>query len=430
MVTPKQPAPEPPLVAAARARERAAVRRLLSEGHDVEAAAANGHTALMWAARHEDHATATLLLEAGAGIDQTDGRGWTALAWAAFEDARKSVSFLLERGASPRASRSMPIRVAVRQGHVRIVERLVDTGADLAAVDDDDRTALENAAASPDPALVAAVLKGNPPQPSRDRALVEAAYHGHLRAVELLLDAGADPTFTTKRGNSALGVARKRRHKDVVALLVGRGTTVAKTRSAKRAISPPPRVKDGSGPSHAALVSQLGATAATKRRSAAKKIGATRDAAYEGVLVAALAKELEDVRAWEGQVEMARALGAIASSKALAAWLERLVIDVRFEATMVPMALAGAACRIGARTDRGEVERLLARALDDIAAKDERLAACAGILEVATEVGAKLRPDTAVRLASFLADPGELPRHGEAMLARARRAWSDHTRSN
>jgi hypothetical protein len=95
---------------------------------------------------------------------------------------------------------------------------------------------------------------------------------------------------------------------------------------------------------------------------------------------------------------------------------------------MVSKALAAAAYRIEARaSDRG-LDRILARVLADVPTPVERLAACAGILEVATESRAKVGSAVARRVGAFIAAPGELARHGEAMLEHAERAWAAHAK--
>ncbi len=416
--------PEPGLVSAARTRDLEAVRRHLGEGADVEARAANGLTALMWAVRADDLVMTALLLGAGARIDGGDARGWTALAWAAFDDALAGVRALLDAGASVRASGSIALHVAVMRERVRIIAALIDAGADLSSTDSNERTPVEQAALGGVAAVVAAVLRGPNPQVALDRALVAAAAEGHVVAVEKLLDAGADTTFATARGNTALGIARKRRRKEVVAVLVARGATVAKTASVTRAVPAPPDVRDRRGSLHAELAVLLTSTSAARRRSAARKMGALGDAAFEHALVAALARELEDKRAWEGQREMARAIGVVSSDASVSAWLEQLFVELRFESTVVPDSLGRAALRVGVRAGQVDLDRLLTRTLDEIPAKAQQLAACSGVLEAAVEADLRVGASVGRRLAAFLHEPGELPRHSDGWLESARAAWA------
>ena len=52
--------------------------------------------------------------------------------------------------------------------------------------------------------------------------LMTAAAEGHVEVVEILLDAGADKNIEDKDGDTALSFARKNGHAEVVALLENR----------------------------------------------------------------------------------------------------------------------------------------------------------------------------------------------------------------
>jgi ankyrin repeat protein len=52
---------------------------------------------------------------------------------------------------------------------------------------------------------------------------MHAASHGKLRVVEILLDAGADPRAVSENGKTALGLAREQGRSEVIALLEARG---------------------------------------------------------------------------------------------------------------------------------------------------------------------------------------------------------------
>ena len=71
--------PDLRLVTAAKVQDVAAVHALLDEGVDVNAARADGVTALLWAAHWDDVETAELLLRAGADADTAEDQGVTPL---------------------------------------------------------------------------------------------------------------------------------------------------------------------------------------------------------------------------------------------------------------------------------------------------------------------------------------------------------------
>ena len=86
------------LVAAAASQDREVVLTLLDEGVDVNAARADGTTALLWAAHWDDVDLAERLLAAGADVNAADDRGVTA-----FERAPRTRASRWSRRCSPPA---------------------------------------------------------------------------------------------------------------------------------------------------------------------------------------------------------------------------------------------------------------------------------------------------------------------------------------
>ena len=74
--------PDLRLLNAAAEQDTVAVRALLKQGADVNAARADGATALLWAAHFNDRETVDLLLGAGAKVNAADDHGVTALSQA------------------------------------------------------------------------------------------------------------------------------------------------------------------------------------------------------------------------------------------------------------------------------------------------------------------------------------------------------------
>src|SRR5689334_8058694 len=68
-------AADDPLVRAAQAGDVAAIRALITRGHDVDAAGPDGATALHWAVRGDDLATVDALIRAGARVSVTNALG-------------------------------------------------------------------------------------------------------------------------------------------------------------------------------------------------------------------------------------------------------------------------------------------------------------------------------------------------------------------
>ena len=157
-----------PVADAAMARDTAAVRALLKQGADVNAAQGDGMTALHWAASHGDLELAQMLMHAGANLRATTRiNAYTPLFLASREGQASVVDALLKAGAEfdPRSSTgSTPLMLAAASGNVEAVQRLLDAGADVKAK--------ENA-------------RGQTP-------LMFAAAYDRVGVVELLLKRGAD----------------------------------------------------------------------------------------------------------------------------------------------------------------------------------------------------------------------------------------------
>jgi ankyrin repeat protein len=122
---------------AARARDAAAVKALLQQGADVNAAQGDGMTALHWAAANGDEALTQMLLSAGANIRATTRLGGiTALLMASQAGHARVVSALVAAGAdanSMTATGATALMLAARSGSTETVARLVETGADINA---------------------------------------------------------------------------------------------------------------------------------------------------------------------------------------------------------------------------------------------------------------------------------------------------------
>ena len=163
----------PPLVEAVKSGDAAAVRKLVKERVNVNAAEVDGTTPLHWAARVNDIAAAELLLRAGATVTASN---------------RYAVT---------------PLSLACMNGNAGMIGLLLKSGADA-------NTAL----------------------PGGETALMTTARTGSLEGVKLLLEHGADVNAKEAgRGQTALMWATSEGHTDVVRLLLSSGADV-KARSA------------------------------------------------------------------------------------------------------------------------------------------------------------------------------------------------------
>ena len=237
-----------PLVDAARAEDAAAVRALLEQQVDVNAAEVDGTTALHWAAYRGDVETARLLLAAGARTGVTNRYGVTPLALAAERGEARIVGALLEAGADPNAT--LPegetvLMAAARAGDVDTLRLLLAHGADVAARESwRGQTALMWAAAQNHALAVHTLIELGARVDERSdagwSALLFAVRAGQARAVDALLAAGADVNDTIRplsaeaeaapgrgvggpAGTSALVIAVTNGHFSLAKHLVERG---------------------------------------------------------------------------------------------------------------------------------------------------------------------------------------------------------------
>src|SRR5262245_19252591 len=125
-----------PLIDAAKNADHAAVRRLVLEKIDVNAAEPDGTTALHWASYKDDGETADLLIRAGARVNAANDLGATPLWTASINGSATMVRRLLDAGADPNAKLLLGetvVMAASRSGNADAVQQLVARGAQVNA---------------------------------------------------------------------------------------------------------------------------------------------------------------------------------------------------------------------------------------------------------------------------------------------------------
>ena len=202
-----------PIADAARDGVLAPVTELIAQGADVNLAATDGSTALLWAAYHHHAEMARALLAAGADPDVRNNFGVTSLLQASRTGDAAVMQVLLDGGADFTLAHPeglTPLMAAAGTGRVDAVRLLLERGADPNAVDSF----------------------------QHQTALMWAAAEGHLDVVDTLLLADADPNAQarfselTKRsdfgdypsgGFTALMWAVRNGYEDIVRRLVVAG---------------------------------------------------------------------------------------------------------------------------------------------------------------------------------------------------------------
>ena len=244
----------PPLVEAAKNADWEAVALLLEQGEDVDAAAADGTTALHWAAYWDDVSGAELLIGAGADPGAANDLGATPLWNAGLNGSPPMVRLLVRAGADPNAALILGetvLMTAARTGNADVVEQLLAAGADPDASAARGQTALMWAAAQGHAEVVQALLsydadvharsdvwrelhKADLAQESHadyqlwiqqggNTPLLFAVRAGDVASVELLMAAGADVNVESAYGLGATALAAHSNHADVVEFLLEKG---------------------------------------------------------------------------------------------------------------------------------------------------------------------------------------------------------------
>ena len=162
-----------PVSDAARDGELAPVSELIAQGADVNLAATDGSTALLWAAYHHHAEMAQALLESGADPDIANSFGVTPLLQASRTGDAAVMAVLLDGGADITLAHPeglTPLMAVAGTGRLDAVRLLLERGADPNATD-----SFQN-----------------------QTALMWAAAEGHLDVVDTLLLAGADPNAQSR----------------------------------------------------------------------------------------------------------------------------------------------------------------------------------------------------------------------------------------
>jgi len=200
-----------PLADAVEQRDAEAVVRLLDRGAEIDAAQADGMTALVWAAYHDDHDIVKKLIDAGADVKATNRYGVCALTVACINGNGKIVKLLLDSGADPNSNRDggeTALMTASRTGKLDAVQALVDAGADVNAKERRGQTALMWAAADGHADVVDALIKSRAeyrqPLDSGFTPLCFAVRNGHLDVTKRLIAAGVDVNRAMKEARGGL----------------------------------------------------------------------------------------------------------------------------------------------------------------------------------------------------------------------------------
>ena len=246
--------------------DRDAVRTLLQQKADVNAAQVDGMTALHWAARQNDIETVRALIKAGAKVAVSTRYGVTPVYLAAANGNSAMLDLFLKAGVDPNVANpggESVLMTATRTGNLDTVKLLIERGANVNAKEGDrGQTALMWAVLENHPDVaklliekgadvnaqtVVVIPDGITPEPSgtsgnigangpgfyRARAvptpsgamsaLLFAAREGNQQMARILLDAKADVNLPSANGSPPLVVAITNNHIALAITLLERG---------------------------------------------------------------------------------------------------------------------------------------------------------------------------------------------------------------
>ena len=240
------------LIDAVKQGNRTAVRALITEHANVNAAEPDGMTALHWAVRGDDQETTQLLIRAGANVKAANRYGITPAHLAAQNGNPTITEALLKAGANPNAA--LPegetvLMTASRTGNVDVIRALVSRGADVNASEQwQGQTPLMWAASQNNAGAVKALIELGADKEAKSKLLsfpefkfetsgmvvtvlprggwtplMYAARDGAIDAAAALADAKADLNFQDPDGTTALMLAIINAHFDTAAVLFDKG---------------------------------------------------------------------------------------------------------------------------------------------------------------------------------------------------------------
>jgi ankyrin repeat protein len=222
-----------PLVQAAKAGDAATVRRLLATpGVPVNAAEADGTTALHWAVQHGQPDVVKALIRARAEVNRNNRYGVAPLWLAATNGDDATVELLLRAGADARMTRGdsgeSVLMTAAMAGAPGVVQRLLAYGADPNTTDAvRGQTALMWAAAEGHAAAARVLVETGADLEAKSSTgitpLMFAIRAGHIDTTLALLDLGANLKALAPDGTTNIGLAIINAHWELAAALLDRG---------------------------------------------------------------------------------------------------------------------------------------------------------------------------------------------------------------
>ena len=219
------------LIDAAKNSDAKSARSLLAQQVDVNAAEADGSTALHWAAQRDNLEIANLLIAAGANVKAATRYNITPLSLACTNGSAAMIERLLAAGANPNSTSEegqTVLMTAALTGKVDAIKVLLTHGAIVNAREPyKGQTALMWAASEGNAAAAAILIEfGADVRGKSDGGftpLLFAVRDAHIDAAKVLLEHGANVDDTAPDGTSALNMAIVNAYFELASVLLDHG---------------------------------------------------------------------------------------------------------------------------------------------------------------------------------------------------------------
>jgi ankyrin repeat protein len=210
------------------------VKVLLEQKVNPDITLKNGWKPLHLASNRDYCAIAELLLYFGATVDYEDNEKYTALHCAVNNNHINSADLLLKAGANVNHANKngrTSLRIALDKGYIEMAKLLIDYNPDVNYADKDGVTALYAASQNGHAEIVQLLLNNTQTNiDCKDKfgssALHVACYYGHTDIAQLLINAKAQLNYTNNCGWSPLCAAAYAGSVAIVTLLLKNGASI------------------------------------------------------------------------------------------------------------------------------------------------------------------------------------------------------------
>jgi len=217
-----------PLTTAAYKGNKEAIELLVSHDANINIKQEKNYwTLLHYAANYNHPHLVDYLIDNGINVDSRSKNGWSPLALASNKGNTEVVEKLLRHSPDielpTKRSKLTPLLTAATNGHTEVVKLLLDAGADFERINNAKHDSLWLAANDSHSSTVLELLKV---VKNSQEVFLKASSKGDFEVVRMLLKNGIDTDSRTKKGSTALHLAARYGHLDIVKLLHKHGADI------------------------------------------------------------------------------------------------------------------------------------------------------------------------------------------------------------